>query len=92
MSYFSYLQSLPFLFVDLPEVSVESWLGVECLLAPSYWALVALWLTVDGLNMHEEIVANAEPTSTFLALRVCVCACVCVCVHVCVCVCVCVCV
>ena len=65
-----HLQGLPVFLVHSPEVSVESRLSVEGLLAAFEGALEALRLTVDGLNVHEEVVPNTESSTTFLALLV----------------------
>ena len=48
----NYSQCFPLLLMYLSEVSVEPWLSVERLLAPSYRALVLLRLAVDGLDVH----------------------------------------
>ena len=56
---------------------------MEGLLAAAHGTLVATWLAMDGLDVHEKVVADTEATPTFLALRggggegyVCVCVCV----------------
>ena len=50
------------------EVSVESRLCVEGFLAALDRTLEPLWLAVDGLDVHQEVVAHAEPTATLFAL------------------------
>ena len=67
---------LPVLLVDPAEVTVESRLGVKGLLAARHGALEPLRLAVDGLDVHQQVVSDAEPPSTLLALW-CVCVCVC---------------
>ena len=69
------------------QVPVEPRLTVERLLTSSDGTLVPLRLAVDRLDVHEEVVSDAEATPTFLALCVCVCECVCVCMWVRACVC-----
>ena len=51
-----------------PEVAIEPGLAVKGVLAASDGALELLRLTVDGLDVHQKVVANAEATPTFLAL------------------------
>ena len=51
------------------QVAIESWLCMEGLLAALEGTAVLLRDTVDGLNVHKEIVTNAETTSTLLALQ-----------------------
>ena len=52
------------------HVSIESWLSVERFLASLHGALESLRLTVDGLYVHQEVVADTESSSTLLALGV----------------------
>lgn len=42
---------------------------MKCFLAALDGALVLLRLAVDGLDMHQEIVTNTEPTAALFALR-----------------------
>ena len=62
-------QLFPIFFVDLPQVSIEPWLGVECFFATCYRAFVFVWSAVDGLNVHQQVVTNAETTPTFFTLE-----------------------
>ena len=50
------------------QVPIQPGLSVKCFLASFDRTLEALWLTVDGLNVHEEVVANTEASTTLLAL------------------------
>ena len=50
-------------------MSVESWLCVECLLAAFHGTLEPLRLAVDGLDVHQEIVAHTKSTSALFALE-----------------------
>lgn len=61
------VQCLPVLLVHPAQVSVESRLAMEGLLAATHGTLVAAWLAVDGLDVHEKVVADTEATPTFLA-------------------------
>lgn len=47
---------------------VEPGLAVEGILAAPDGALELLRLTVDGLDVHQQVVAHAEATPTLLAL------------------------
>ena len=47
-----YLQLLPVFLVYLPQVSVQSWLGVKRLFAPGNRTLVLVWSAMNGLDMH----------------------------------------
>lgn len=49
-------------------MAVESRLSVEGLLAAGHGTLELLGLAVDGLDVHEEVVANTEASPTLLAL------------------------
>ena len=42
---------------------------MEGVLAAAHGTLVLLGLTVDGLDVHQQVVADAETTPTFLALQ-----------------------
>ncbi len=55
--------------MNSPEVAVESGLTVEGLLATSQRALILLRLTVDGLDVHQQVVAHTEATPTFFTLQ-----------------------
>ena len=44
---------------------------MEGVLATPYRTLEPLRLAVDGLNVHEQVVADAETTPTFLTLQEC---------------------
>ena len=50
------------------HMSIESRLSVESFLAALHGALEPLRLAVDGLYVHQEVVAHTEPSSTLLAL------------------------
>ena len=50
------------------HMSIESWLSVESFLAALHGTLESLRLAVDGLYVHQEVVAHTEPSSTLLAL------------------------
>ena len=50
------------------QVSVESGLAVEGILALTHGTLVLLRLTVDGLDVHQQVVPHAEATPTFFTL------------------------
>ena len=54
--------------MNSPEVPIETRLAVKGFLAPSHGAAVLLRLTVDGLDVHKEIVADTEATPTFITL------------------------
>ena len=47
------IQCLPVFLVHSPQVSVEPRLAVEGIFASSDWAFELLWLTVDGLDVHQ---------------------------------------
>ena len=49
-------------------MAIESWLSVKGLLAARHGALEPLRLAVNGLDVHQEIVAHTETPSTLLAL------------------------
>ena len=61
-------QGLIVFLVHSPEVAVEPRLSVEGLLTAFHRTLKPLRLTMDGLNVHEEVVPNTEPSPTLLAL------------------------
>lgn len=42
---------------------------MECILAPPNGTLELLGLAVDGLNVHQQVVADTEATPTLLALQ-----------------------
>lgn len=42
---------------------------MEGIFAASHGTLVLLGLTVDGLDVHQQVVADTETTPTFLALQ-----------------------
>ena len=67
------IQCLPVFLVYPPQVPVQPRLAVKCILASSDGTLELLRLTMDGLDVHQEVVANTEATPTFLTLHVCVC-------------------
>ncbi len=65
----SSLQCLPVLLVDPPQVSVQTWLAMEGVLAATNGAAILLGLTVDGLDVHQQVVPHTEATPTLLALE-----------------------
>lgn len=50
-------------------MAIESGLAVEGFLAASHRALEPLRLTVDSLDVHQQVVAHTEATPTFLTLH-----------------------
>ena len=50
------------------HMSIESGLGVESFFAALHGTLESLRLAVDGLYVHQEVVAHTESSSTLFAL------------------------
>lgn len=53
-----------------PQVAVKSGLAMEGIFAAADGALELLRLTVNRLDVHQEVVSNAKATPTLLALYI----------------------